>query len=79
MQFQLVDHRFKVRSSALPCVILVRDTWNDFFEFHTQFRAFYAPDDRQEHILLGDVKILQKGVNVTSPPETFTQIGESYG
>lgn len=64
------------RNATFPCVVLARNTWDDF-GYKTTFSSRYYSSARKS-TKLGEVKILQRGELQTSVSEQFSQLDESY-
>jgi ABC-type transport system involved in cytochrome c biogenesis ATPase subunit len=61
-----------------PCVVYLTDNWDDY-SYKTLFHFFYFRRAGEGAVELGDVKILQADVLVTSlPPAPFDQLPSEY-
>ena len=81
MTFRIVDS-YSSPSSGNE-VLLVRDNWNDWFTWVTQFYVVVVTADKQR-IDIGQVKIAKKGMTPESAvtasllPSTFTELDASW-
>jgi len=63
-------------NADFPCLVLIKDGWNDF-RYYTLFRLHYYQDlDRQTEI--GYLKILQKDAKSTELPTSFDQLSNQF-
>lgn len=62
--------------ATLPCIVYLVDNWDDY-NFKTLYHlCLFKKNGDQE--VLGDVKILQRGVKSTKLPEYFTELDEEF-
>ncbi|HZH76437.1 MAG TPA: AAA family ATPase [Archangium sp.] len=77
MHFESEQWRYLAPFQQYPCVVLERGKpWNDFGHV-TRFTAWFYPEPGR-HILLGFVKILQRGQMRTELPRVFTRLDEDF-
>jgi predicted ATPase len=67
MQFSILDAGRRPRSGA-RAAFLVRDNWNDWFQYVTQFKLYVADVQGEIHHV-GDVKIGERGMGQTVSPD----------
>lgn len=61
MLFTVIDRQNQIPPNAKGRAFLIRDAWDDWFKFATQFALVYVDDERARHAL-GPVKIGQFGL-----------------
>ena len=77
MHFESEQWKDLAPFKKFPCVILERgQPWNDNGHV-TRFTAYFVPDPDKQ-ILLGFVKILQRGQKRTELPSEFTHLDDSF-
>lgn len=62
--------------AVLPCIVYLVDNWDDY-NFETLYHLCLVKRNGDQHVL-GDVKILQRGVKSTNLPQEFTELGEEF-
>jgi ABC-type multidrug transport system ATPase subunit len=67
------------KGKEFPCVVLVTDSWDDWFEAETLFHAKYLKNE-SSILALGDVKIMttEGGVTRNYIEAEFTSLGEDF-
>jgi hypothetical protein len=64
------------KEAIFPCLVLAKDNWDDY-HYRTTFIAFYYSKSGRPS-KLGEVKILQRGEKITTVPDQFEQLDDSY-
>lgn len=81
MFFTVLSSSIETLSSNPPKAFLIRDNWNDWFEFSTLFHLIVFDEANNKHEL-GDVKIGQFGLSKAerSPqiPDEFMVLDEKF-
>lgn len=64
------------KAAVLPCIVVLTDNWDDYnFETLHHLCLFKKNGDK---VVLGDVKILQRGVQSTKLPDEFSNLGGDF-
>jgi energy-coupling factor transporter ATP-binding protein EcfA2 len=81
MFFTVLSSSVEALPSNYPKAFLIRDNWNDWFEFSTLFHLIVFDEENNKH-KLGDVKIGQFGLSKAerSPqiPDAFNSLDENF-
>lgn len=64
------------KAAVLPCIVVLSDNWDDY-NFQTLYRLCLFKKNGDK-VVLGDVKILQRGVQSTKLPDEFSNLGGDF-
>lgn len=72
-----VKRKYVLPEAAIPpCIVFLSDSWDDY-NFNTLYHLCLFQKNG-EKLVLGDVKILQRGVQSTKLPDEFSDLGGDF-